>query len=47
MTNPLELVDTISWLRVNAVPLWTIRYLELRGLLEHHPENPNLVRIKP
>lgn len=30
----------------NGTPLNEIRYLELRGLLERHPDNPNLVRVK-
>jgi hypothetical protein len=39
------------WYDVNSAqagyePLIELRYLELRGLLERHPDDPNLVRIK-
>lgn len=39
------------WLRIAEVKTGSLlakalRYLELRGLLEHHPTDPNLVRVK-
>jgi len=42
--------DEGEWLDTNAYdiaePTAELRYLELRGLLERHPERPELVRVK-
>ena len=39
-----------EWLDTNtydiAEPTAELRYLELRGLIERHPERPELVRVK-
>jgi hypothetical protein len=50
-----EEIDGREWIDINHVALDVetvaeaceddIRYLELRGLLEHHPTRPNLIRL--
>lgn len=47
----IKMVDGIKWWNTKDMdpvdlPIdKEVRYLELRGLLEHHPTDPNLVRV--
>jgi len=49
-TNDIREYSSGGWYAINPhdSPWWNkrIRYLELRGLLEHHPTDTNLVRMK-
>lgn len=46
---PARILNSKVWRDADQALLpahWEVKYLRLRGLLEHHPDQPNLVALR-